>query len=196
MPTNELLQELLERIQEDERLRGDLEDQAAQALVAWVVRQTEQLSAIDVTDEDLETHAKTIRMAARSAARSGEQQPQQVLERAETSLREADPALTERLALRKELFSGLVSRETAPLRAAADPATTGSPVSEADLASAPAGPPVAQRLSDARPDAASVFQDPAVAPAARGIAAVIQRLASDLSSLITNAAGSKHEQEK
>jgi hypothetical protein len=135
-------------------------------------------------------------MAARSAARSGEQQPQQVLELAATNLREADPALTERLALRKELFSGLVSRETAPLRAAVDPVTTGSPVSEVDLANVPAGPPVAQRVSDARTDAASVFQDPSAAPVARGIAAVIQRLASDLGSLIANAAGSKHEQEK
>lgn len=166
MPSDERLQELLGRIQEDERLRGDLEDQAAKALVHWALAQTQQLAQIDTDDETLEAHAKAIRTAARTAARSGEQQPQQVLELAETSLKEVDPALVERLALRKELFGGGVQREQARFRAAA---TEAPAIAEADLLQAPAGPPVSH----------AVFT-----PVGSRVAAHIQRLARQLAALI------------
>ncbi|MBU6333738.1 MAG: hypothetical protein KGS47_04985 [Chloroflexi bacterium] len=62
----------LERLQEDERLRGDLEDAAALALLEWAQQQTQ--IACDDESMDLagiEIEVQQIRAAARAAARAG-----------------------------------------------------------------------------------------------------------------------------
>lgn len=78
----------IERIQEDERLRGDLEDRAATALVEWASALAVSI-ADDPTrsDSEVETAIQAIRSAARTASRSGESEPQQVIAAAEAITR-------------------------------------------------------------------------------------------------------------
>lgn len=72
MVENERQQRLVERIQEDERLRGDLSDQAATTLVAWATEHTLAASAdVSRSDHDVEAAVQAIRAAAHDAARSG-----------------------------------------------------------------------------------------------------------------------------
>ncbi|GAB4113493.1 MAG: hypothetical protein Fur005_28770 [Roseiflexaceae bacterium] len=82
----------IERIQEDERLRGDLPDEAAQALVQWAGQHASQI-ANDHTrsDDEVEALIKLVRSAARFAARTGLLGPQQVIDAAEAALRERLP---------------------------------------------------------------------------------------------------------
>jgi hypothetical protein len=82
----------IERIQEDERLRGDLPDEAAQALVQWAGKHASQI-ANDHTrsDDEVEALIKLVRSAARFAARTGLLGPQQVIDAAEAALRERLP---------------------------------------------------------------------------------------------------------
>jgi hypothetical protein len=88
-------QELLDRIQEDERLRGDLEDTAARELVAWALRKAEQaIDAGERADDEIEAHVQAVRSAARAAARSGALAPQKVIQLAEKQLAEALPPVT------------------------------------------------------------------------------------------------------
>src|SRR5690606_12488157 len=64
----------------DERLRGDLEDNAAIALLKWA-SQCVATAAADPNrpDEEVEAEVQAIRSAARQAARSGESEPQRVV---------------------------------------------------------------------------------------------------------------------
>jgi hypothetical protein len=84
---NERQQRMLERVQEDERLRGDLPDDAATALVEWASRRV-AIAAAEPTrpDAEVEAEVQAIRAAARAAARAGQTEPQRVLAIAETKL--------------------------------------------------------------------------------------------------------------
>lgn len=90
MSDNTRQQRLIERIQEDERLRGDLEGEAAKSLVAWASAKVEAAAADEARpDELVEAEVQTIRATARRIARSGEHDPQQVVALAEAALGEA-----------------------------------------------------------------------------------------------------------
>src|SRR6266508_2784603 len=72
MSENERQQRMVERIQEDERLRGDLEDAAA----------------TDTTrpDAEVDTEVQAVRAAVRTAAHSGEGDAQRLIALAEAAL--------------------------------------------------------------------------------------------------------------
>ncbi len=90
MAENERQQRLIERVQEDERLRGDLEDTAATALVEWASQRVATAAADPARpDAEVEAEVQAIRAAARSAARSGESEPQRVIELATAALAES-----------------------------------------------------------------------------------------------------------
>jgi len=80
MTTNERQQRMAERILEDENLRGDLEDDAATALVDWASKRAAAAAADPArTDADVEAQVQAIRQAASAAARSGETEPQRLI---------------------------------------------------------------------------------------------------------------------
>jgi hypothetical protein len=82
---------MVERVQEDERLRGDLTDEAATALVEWASQRVAAAAADPARpDADVEAEVLAIRAAARSAARGGEVDPQRVIALADAAL--AQPA--------------------------------------------------------------------------------------------------------
>jgi hypothetical protein len=71
---------MAERILEDENLRGDLEDDAATALVDWASKRAAAAAADPArTDAVVEAQVQAIRQAARAAARSGETEPQRLI---------------------------------------------------------------------------------------------------------------------
>ncbi len=81
------LQRFLERIQEDERLRGDLMGDAATALVQWASEQVQQVAGDPARpDAEVEAAVKTIRMVAAQAARNGDSTPEQVVAEASALL--------------------------------------------------------------------------------------------------------------
>jgi hypothetical protein len=87
MSENERQQRLIERVQEDERLRGDLTDDAATALVEWASRRVATAAADPARpDADVEADVQAIRAAARAAARAGEADPPRVVAIAEATL--------------------------------------------------------------------------------------------------------------
>ena len=78
---------MVERVQEDERLRGDLPDEAAAALVEWASKRVAAASAAAARpDAEVEAEVQTIRAAARAAARAGETNPQRLLAVAEAEM--------------------------------------------------------------------------------------------------------------
>src|SRR5688572_22366405 len=78
---------MIERVQEDERLRGDLPDAAAIALVEWASKHVATAAAEPTRpDAEVEAEVQAIRAAARAAARAGETDPQRLLAIAETEL--------------------------------------------------------------------------------------------------------------
>ena len=80
MTTSEREQRMAERILEDESLRGDLEDDAATALVDWASAQAAAAAADpDRTDATVEAQVQAIRKAARAAALSGETEPKRLI---------------------------------------------------------------------------------------------------------------------
>jgi hypothetical protein len=84
---NERQQRMIERVQEDERLRGDLPDDAATALVEWASQRVATAAAEPSRpDAEVEAEVQAIRAAARAAARAGETDPQRLLALAETEL--------------------------------------------------------------------------------------------------------------
>jgi hypothetical protein len=84
---NQRQQRMLERVQEDERLRGDLPDDAATALVEWASQRVATAAAEPTRpDAEVEAEVQAIRAAARAAARVGETNPQRLLAIAETEL--------------------------------------------------------------------------------------------------------------
>ncbi|MDZ4717823.1 MAG: hypothetical protein SH847_05085 [Roseiflexaceae bacterium] len=77
---SERAQRSIEAIQEDERLRGDLEDSAAIALVEWAsALATTIANDPNRSDSEVDAAVQSIRKAARSASRSGTNDPQQVV---------------------------------------------------------------------------------------------------------------------
>ncbi|MBC8162033.1 MAG: hypothetical protein H7Z42_12525 [Roseiflexaceae bacterium] len=87
MSENPRQQLLLERVQEDERLRGDLEGEAAASLVAWASDKVRAASNDPARpDAEVEADVHTIRATARQIARSGVLDPQQVVVQAEVAL--------------------------------------------------------------------------------------------------------------
>src|SRR6478672_3401571 len=80
MTTNERQQRMAERILEDENLRGDLEDDAATALIDWASKQAAAAAADPAaSDAAVEAQVQAIRQAARAAALSGETAPQRLI---------------------------------------------------------------------------------------------------------------------
>src|SRR6476659_8687751 len=80
MTTNERQQRMAERILEDENLRGDLEDDAATALVDWASQRAAAAAADpNRSDAVVEAQVQAIRAAARAAAHSGETAPQRLI---------------------------------------------------------------------------------------------------------------------
>ena len=87
MTQNDRQQRMAERILEDERLRGDLEDDAATALVDWASKRAAAAAADPARpDAAVEAEVEAIRKAARAAARSGETEPQRLIGLAEARL--------------------------------------------------------------------------------------------------------------
>jgi hypothetical protein len=80
MTMNERQQRMAERILEDENLRGDLEDKAANALVDWASKRAAAAAADpDRSDAAVEAQVQAIRQAARAAALSGETAPKRLI---------------------------------------------------------------------------------------------------------------------
>jgi hypothetical protein len=80
MTMNERQQRMAERILEDENLRGELEDDAATALVDWASAQAAAAAADPArSDAVVEAQVQAIRQAARAAALSGETEPQRLI---------------------------------------------------------------------------------------------------------------------
>jgi hypothetical protein len=80
MTTDERQQRMAERILEDENLRGDLEDKAANALVDWASKRAADAAADpDRSDAAVEAQVQAIRQAARAAALSGETAPKRLI---------------------------------------------------------------------------------------------------------------------
>jgi hypothetical protein len=87
MPT-ERAQRAIERLHEDERLRGDLDDTAARALLDWASQQVATLADnANHSDSEVSAGVQAIRTAARAAARSGLNAAQEVVAAAEQALR-------------------------------------------------------------------------------------------------------------
>jgi len=120
MTENDRQQRLIERVQEDERLRGDLTDDAATALVEWASQRVAAAAANPARpDDDVEAEVQAIRTAARAAARAGEGDPQRVVALADATL--ARQAKTASSAQARADAAGEVAGAT-PLPAAAAPA--------------------------------------------------------------------------
>jgi hypothetical protein len=80
MSENERQQRMVERIQEDERLRGDLEDAAATALVEWASERVAAAAADPARpDAEVDADVQAVRAAVRTAAHSGEGDPQRLI---------------------------------------------------------------------------------------------------------------------
>src|SRR5215216_224523 len=93
MSENKRQQRVVERILEDEGLRGDLEDTAATALVNWATAHAEAAAADPARPDDVvEAEVQAVRMAARSAARSAESDPKRLIALAEAALKQNDSA--------------------------------------------------------------------------------------------------------
>src|SRR3954452_20427337 len=87
MTTNERQQRMAERILEDETLRGDLEDDAATALLNWASEQAASAAADPArSDTAVEADVQVIRQAARAAALSGETAPPRLIALASAQL--------------------------------------------------------------------------------------------------------------
>ena len=87
MVEDERRQRIVERIQEDERLRGDLEDEAANALLSWASARA-GAAAADPSRPDaaVEADVQAVRAATRAAARAGESDPRRLIAVAEAEL--------------------------------------------------------------------------------------------------------------
>jgi hypothetical protein len=80
MAENERQQRMVDRILEDERLRGDLEDNAATPLIAWAAERAKEAAADpNQPDEVVEERIASLRAAVREAAGSGDTDPQRLI---------------------------------------------------------------------------------------------------------------------
>jgi hypothetical protein len=93
MTTNDRRRRIIERIGEDERLRGSLEDDAASALLRWAGDRA-GVAAGDASqsDEQVEATAQAVRQAAAAAAATGESDPRRLIARAEAELQTSQAA--------------------------------------------------------------------------------------------------------
>ena len=118
MSENQRQQRMLERVQEDERLRGDLPDDAATALVEWASQRVATAAANPARpDAEVEAEVQAIRAAARAAARAGETDPQRLLAIAETQLAQGTAQAA------RPTTAPPVAEQPAPPPIAAPPAT-------------------------------------------------------------------------
>ena len=91
MRENQRQQHLLERVQEDERMRGDLAGAAATALVGWASAHVAAASADpNRPDGEVEQAVVAVRQAASQSARSGETEPEKVVALAENLLQRTE----------------------------------------------------------------------------------------------------------
>jgi hypothetical protein len=140
MSLSERAQRAIERIQEDERLRGDLEDTAATDLVAWASDQAAAADDASLSDEEFAAAVMAIRTAARKAARSGEREAGQIRKLAEEALSSSPPAASG--ALRKvgqeaSPAASAASEQDKPQTSPIDPQQLGALVKEALGSAAP-----------------------------------------------------------
>src|SRR6266508_3912393 len=85
-------QRVVERILEDESLRGDLEDPVATALINWASERAGTIAADPArSDAAVDAASLAIRAAARQAASSGEREPERVVALAEAALAKQSP---------------------------------------------------------------------------------------------------------
>jgi hypothetical protein len=119
MARNDRRRRVLERLGEDERLRGDLEDTAASALLAWAERRA-RAAADDTSqsDQQVEAMVQAVRAAVQAAATSGETEPRRLVALAESQLSTAavtgDPPVS----------SGAPAQPAPPVEATSAPAAT------------------------------------------------------------------------
>jgi hypothetical protein len=148
MTDSDRRQRIIERIQEDERLRGDLAGEAARALVEWAVRRAE--AAIDAaqSDESVDAAVMAIRAAARAAAHSGATTAQEVIAKAEAALALPEHAHVSGIAAPADSSASGVQAGTEPIDAP-------PPIMAMDSLSAPVlpqpEPPIPQPVTDAPP---------------------------------------------
>jgi hypothetical protein len=121
MTDNERQQRMAERILEDERLRGDLEDDAASALVDWASKRAVDAAADPARPDDVvEAQVQQIRQAARAAALSGESDPRRLIAVAESKLR---PGVTLSSDTGVERAPDSIASEIEPAEQPIEPAT-------------------------------------------------------------------------
>jgi hypothetical protein len=90
MTENDRRQRMAERILEDERLRGDLEDSSATPLIEWASARAAAAAADPARSDDLvEADVQAVRQATRAAARSGETDPTRLIAIAKAALGES-----------------------------------------------------------------------------------------------------------
>lgn len=78
---------MVERLLEDERLRGDLPDAAARELLSWATARVAAIAGDAArSDASVEAEVQALRRATLIAATSGEQEPARVLAQAEAQL--------------------------------------------------------------------------------------------------------------
>jgi hypothetical protein len=161
MSTEERQQRMAERILEDEHLRGDLEDDAATALIDWASKRAAAVAADSAnSDAAVEAQVQAIRQAAGAAARSGETAPKRLIALAAAKLAPSQdtgsikpPAAATAAAGKPELAKEVpaagdsVSPSAKP--AAEAPATQGA--ATASAAQPPPSAPLAEKVSGAAP---------------------------------------------
>jgi hypothetical protein len=86
-------QMIVERLLEDERLRGDLTDPAARELLDWATARAAAIAGDPArSDAEVDAEVRELRRATLLAAISGEQEPARVLAHAEAQLAGAPAA--------------------------------------------------------------------------------------------------------
>lgn len=129
MSNSDRRQLVIERILEDEHLRGDLEDAAARELLGWATARASVIAGNPAnTDADVQAQVRTLRQAALSAASMGEQDPARVVALAESAL----------AAVVAPAGASAGASEARPMLA---PVGTGMPAAPPDLAIAGPGAP-------------------------------------------------------
>lgn len=119
-------QRVVERILEDESLRGELEDQAATALINWASERAGTIAADSSrSDQEVDAATQAIRMAAREAANGGESDAERLVAAAEAALaKQAPPAPP----------AAPVAAETTPHEVPAPPTPEALPAGRAEKA--------------------------------------------------------------
>ena len=143
MDQNERQQRIVERILEDEQLRGDLEDEAATALITWASERAAAAAADPKRpDAAVEAEVQAVRAAARTAARSGERDPKQLIAQAEALLAQS----------KKQMSAPAPTATDSAVVPAVPASALEQPAAQATLsAPAPAAPSIAQQAPASRP---------------------------------------------